>query len=242
MTFQYQHNYITVKGSLGNGAEHWQFGLRALNQQAADLWDNQAIALQLAPVIEAWWRGTGYDATNKFDPMDNCKLEEVKVSAIGLDGKYIPGTVSYSHFYLPAIAGTYVTWTGWIPQATICATLTTGVPRGLASHGRIYLPPSGNMATQNSGVMTAASALHFANNVKKLINDINPLTTVGPVMVMSKGHGVKVDVPTKKRWEWTYPNPGTSAAVTGCRVGTVIDTQRRRRRGLLENPQAVQLA
>lgn len=242
MTFQYSHFYVTVKGSMATGAEQWQFGLRGLGVTGAAN-ENQTIALALAPIVENWWRGTGYTAgTDKVSWLDSSKLEELKVATIDLDGTYVDSTVSYSHFYLPAIAGTYTTWSGWMPQASTCVTLTTGVPRGLASHGRIYLPPNDQMATGTDGRITAASALIVANNIKKFINNLNADPNFGPVMVMSKGHGVKVDVPTRKRWEWTYPNAGTSAAVTGTRVGRVVDTMRRRRRQLVESPQGVQLS
>jgi hypothetical protein len=241
MGFQYQHAYLTIKGSHATGAENWQFGLRVLDTTTDST--ETSIALAAAPIVENWWRGTGYTAgTNKVQWLDSMKLEELKVAKIDYDGTYLAGSTSYSHFYLPAIAGTYTTWSGWMPQAATCVTLTTGVPRGLASHGRIYLPPNDQQATGTDGRITAASALIVANSIKKLINDLNALTAFGPVMVMSKGHGVKVDDVTDKRWEWTYPNTGVSAAVTGTRVGRVVDTMRRRRRALIESPQGVQLA
>jgi hypothetical protein len=229
--YDQEHMYITVIGDAYNGAERWQFGLRTTYGGVS----NEATALALAPVIQSWWTATSSNDPDYFSPPTTHRLTELKVAHIQTDGLYPPDEASYSHFYLPPIAGTIAPPEGQLPQATLVATLLTGVPRGLASKGRIYLPPTTRYKPDvATGLIPSNYAQLYANNVMKLINAINATSVIGEVRVFSKGKGVKVDDPAHRRWEWTYPNPGVSSAVTAVRVGRVIDTQRRRRRQLGE--------
>lgn len=237
--YESRHLYATIIGDAYGGLERWQFGFRLLNITVPSQTSQQA-ALLLAPVVEAWWKGTGY-APNQLTVDPTHRLTELKVADVGQDGKYPVGVTSYSHFYLPALTGAAAFVSGSTPQDALCITLTTGKPRGYASKGRIYMPPVANFGVQVDGLLTTGTALTFANNFKKFITDINAIPELGPVSVMSRGKGEKVLNAARKRYDWTYPGVGYSQAVTGVRVGRVVDTQRRRRRSLVENPQAVQL-
>lgn len=239
MPYPAQHQYMTVIGDCYGGAERWQFGLRLTDGGVS----NEETALAISDDVQAWWTGAGYAAGTNFASYNNYRLVELKVARIGIDGKYPAGEVAYSHFYLPPIAGQNVPPGGnnALPQSTMCATLTTAVPRGLASKGRIYLPPSTQTALQADGRLSTADATQQANSVKTLINAINANGVVGNVAIFSRGKGVPQYDEEHNRIEYTYPNPGASNVVTGVRVGRVKDTQRRRRRQLVEDPQAVQL-
>lgn len=239
MTYQFEHRYITVIGDCYGGAERWQFGLRMLMQDA----DNETAALALAPIVERWWRGTGYAAGNEYGSLNTYRLTELKVAHILQSGLYPADEASYSHFYLPAIAGQYgpVGAVNVAPQLTNTCTLTTGVPRGLGSKGRVYLPPNSQSITAD-GRLAAANAAQNARSMKQFINELNADGLEGPVMVMSRGRGVPSYNAEKKRVEYDYPTPGPANAVTGVRFGRVIDTQRRRRRSLVEDYQVEQLA
>lgn len=238
MTYQFDHRYITVIGDCYGAAERWQFGLRTLKQDAS----NEAIALAYAPIVEAWWRGTGYAAGDRCYWGTDYRLTELKVATVQQDGTYPADTESYSHFYLPPIAGPQALTIRNSPQEAIAVTLTTGIPRGLASKGRIFLPPSQQSQQLGAdGRLDTATCLAVARYVKQFITALNADATEGPVMVMSRGRGVPTYNAEKKRVEYDYPTPGPSNAVTGVRVGRVVDTIRRRRRQLVEDPQAVQL-
>jgi hypothetical protein len=239
MTFAAVHQYLSVIGDCYGGRERWQFGLRVTDTPASS---NQDVALALAPVIEAWWRGTGaFASPNNLSPHPTHRLTEFKCARVGMDGTYPAGQVAYSHFFLPPIAGDGVD-AFLPPQLTLCVTLRTAIPRGLASHGRIYLPLSARYTVSSAdGLMGDAGRDGMANSVKTLINQINAHTAVGTVQVMSKGKGVKVEDPVRKRYDWTYPDPGVSADVTHVEVGRAVDTQRRRRRQLAESKELLAL-
>jgi hypothetical protein len=232
VTYPEEHYYATIIGDGWQSSERWQFGLRI---RSVGLTTPTDMALSISDSVESWWRGTApFGAATDYQAVSAVRLTEVKVAHIGLDGLYKPGVDSYSHYYLPPIAGPGTRETGTVPQDTFCATLTTNKARGLASKGRIFLPPSGIMEPGLDGRVTASTALQVANSVWLLIKEINANEIVDNVMIYSKGKGVKVENVEKKRYEWTYPTVGEGNPVTGVRVGRVIDTQRRRRRQLVE--------
>lgn len=234
-----QHQYLTIIGDSYSSTERWQFGLRISDGGVS----NQVTAEAVSDDVEAWWRGTtGYVSSTSFLPSSTHRLTELKCARIGVDGTYPDNEVSYSHFYLPPIAGTGTPPAGQTPQSTIAVTLTTPVPRGLASKGRIYLPPSQRyQPLAADGLLSTADANSIAQSVRVLINAINANTEVGNVQIFSKGKGVPTYNSTRNRIEYTYPNAGAVNNVSGVRVGRVVDTQRRRRRSLNESPQVAAL-
>lgn len=235
MPFPEQHQYLTIIGDCYGATERWQFGLRLSDGGVS----NQVTAEAVSDDIQRWWQATApYNTVvDGFGPSSTHRLTEVKCARIQPDGTYPPTDASYSHFYLPPIAGDQTPPAGQLPQGTVCVTLTTAVPRGLASKGRIYLPGSSRYVPQSDGLITSTNANAIAASIKRLINEINANTEVGNVMIYSRGKGVPTYDAQHKRVEYTYPNPGASRPVTGVRVGRVVDTQRRRRRSLAETYQ-----
>lgn len=239
MPFPEQHQYMTVIGDAYNSAERWQFGMRLTDGGVS----NQVTAEAISDDVEAWWRGTtGYTTANQFLANSSHRLTELKVARIQPDGTYPDTDPSYSHFYVPPIAGPALPKDGTVAQNTIAVTLTTALPRGYASKGRIYLPPSQlYVPNQTTGIIDAINADKIRDSIRTLINAINANTVVGNVAIYSRGKGVPTFNSVKNRIEYSYPNPGASNVVTGVRVGRVIDTQRRRRRSLTELPESVAL-
>lgn len=240
MPYPEQHQYMTVIGDAYNATERWQFGMRLSDGGVS----NQETALAIADDVEAWWRSNAapYETGNHFGASNSHRLTELKVARIGVDGQYPDGEVSYSHFYLPPIVGAYVKPTAEVAQTSACVTLTTATPRGLASKGRVFLPSSVRYVTQADGLMTAADAQSIANSVMLLINAVNANAVVGNVMIYSRGKGVPAWDAARRKVTYTYPNPGASHAVTGTSCGRVLDTQRRRRRQLVEARQVDTIA
>lgn len=239
MTFTEEHNYVSVIGDAYGTAERWQFGFRLRTGAST----NQALADLIGPRILVWWNQSSpyVDGTNQSGSLNSHRLTEVKVASIGTDGKYVPDSVSASYFPTPTAGANTPSGAGLLPQATLAVTLTTAKPRGLASKGRIYPPPLEWMVPGTDGRLAAANATGLANSFRTLINDINSLSLVTSVAVMSRGRGEPTYNAAKNRIEYTYPNAGATENVTGVAVGRVVDTQRRRRRQLVENPQAVAL-
>jgi hypothetical protein len=233
-----QHMYMTVIGDCYNAAERWQFGLRLTDGGISQ----EATALAISDDVERWWTvAAPYSTGVEASWLSTHRLVELKVARIQPDGKYPPDEEAYSHFYLPPIVGTITPTTRAIPQTTVCATLTTAKPRGLASKGRVYLPPPQGWTVGADGRMAPSEAMKVAASIKRLINEINANELVGNVAIFSRGTREATFNPTTEKVEYTYPNPGATELVTGVNVGTVVDTQRRRRRQLVEDRQVAAL-
>ena len=237
MPYPAPYMYLTVIGDSYVAAEHWQFGLKITDGGLSNL----ATVTAVQDDVQKWWIGdsSAYSGTTVFGSLTTHRLTEVKVARIGVDGTYPPTEASASHFFAPAAAGTNPPLAGQIAQGSLVATLTTALPRGLASKGRIFLPPSSRYAIAADGTMSVADATGIAASVRILINAINANPEVGNVAVFSRGRRLRgPDLPNGKP-TYTFPNAGAMNNVTGVRVGRVVDTQRRRRRSLVENPVAV---
>jgi hypothetical protein len=101
-----------------------------------------------------------------------------------------------------------------LPQATIVASLKTAMPRGLANEGRMYLPASARMPDA-TGRLPVQTAEQIASAVATFVSSVNAVG-LGNVTVFSK------------------TREGAARAVTGVRLGRVVDTQRRRRNQIAE--------
>ncbi len=232
------HHKITIYGDAFNGAEQWSLGFRmqnpggsvgstdALNTAA------QTRANLLDPIVTAWW--TSNVGWQQF--VSTHRLKGIKVAVIQPDGSYPPGHVP-GEVFKANVPGAYVVpaASSYIPQGSVCVTLGTAVPRGLASKGRLFLPPT-DYAIGTDGLLLAAARDGLLTKMKNFLTAVNNMEVGNAdIAIFSKGPGVKVDVPTKKRWEWTYPTVGTVRPVTNVQIGRVVDTQRRRRRQLVES-------
>lgn len=101
------------------------------------------------------------------------------------------------------------------PQVSLAVTLETGITRGRAARGRIYLPTTGQSVAAD-GRISSTNATDLAVRTATFLDDLTDLMAA-PVWVMS-------DV-----------GAGTSRPVEAVSVGRVFDTQRRRRRQLDED-------
>jgi hypothetical protein len=229
MPYPNTHMYLTVHGDAYGATEQWQFGLRLTDGGVS----GQVTADAASGPVQSWWSNVnnGFIATHR--------LTSIKCAQIDVDGHYPPTVISGEHFYVPPVAGP----TAWasnqqaIPQNSICVTLTTAVPRGHASKGRVFLPPQ-IFDVQADGLLIATDAATIAQGFRDLIAALNAQTVIGNVIVASRGKGVR-SVDDKGKVTYTFPNPGAQNNVTGVAVGRVVDTQRRRRRSLTESRQSV---
>ena len=134
-------------------------------------------------------------------PADS-RLEAVRFSAFGTDGKVINGANVYT---LKAPLQGSVTATGQIPaQLAVTASLRTGA-RGAAGRGRMFLPLNG--IAPASGLIPAAVRDEIGGAVKTLLENVR---AVGPL------------VSVVNRVPLTYSD------VDDVQVGNFFDVQRRR--------------
>lgn len=166
----------------------------------------------LAPFVaacSAWFRSTDTRISNI------ARLRTVKVNRIGIDGKYVDKTNTRLVDIAAPVAG-------GSPQTSVAAQLTMAITlgsaslRGPASKGRMY-PPLTAVTIEPDGLVTGATCAAMANSALTLINALNAIP----------GAGLRVGL-VSDRLE------GFQAPVTRVEVGRVVDTQRRRRRGLVD--------
>lgn len=145
------------------------------------------------------------------------QLTWIKFNEINpVTGKYLSEIESNTFDTFAPMVGIGATGPG---QNTLAISWMTAATRGLASKGRIF-PPTGqlvvNMATGQVTTVIASNAAGAANSLLTVINGFG----AAQVVVFSKQGQV-------------------TRTITGVRVGTIVDTQRRRRSSLKENYQAV---
>lgn len=233
MPFTTTHFYIAIIGTSYSTTERWQFGLRAT--RAGTETSMSVIAASLTTQVQTWW---SQSSGQRFGSLNTHTLSEIKVSTLDVDGLQFVNVPSGSFFFVPPVAGADVPPAGVAPQNTCAMTLTTSLPRGLASRGRCFLPPSSHLLPQSDGRLLAVDAKAMADGFKSLINGINGNPNIGDVVVMSRGRAVRGPALPNGKPTYTYPNPGVTNIVTGVQCGRVVDTQRRRRRALVEAPVA----
>lgn len=215
---------IVVGGKLA-ASETWSMSLHYLTPTIGKL----AIAGPLIDAFKAWFV-TPSIGVNTLATLDWCKANELDPLARinppdPKTGLPRPASPPYTRYLDTGAMNELVLSPGSVPgtgsmagppQCTIAISLTTPYLRGLAHAGRIY-PPSAVMVEsdgRNSAVPTGNSATAAA----LLIGAINS-SNGGQVVVYSGVRGQTANV------------------VNGVRVGRVVDTQRRRRRNLVEDYQ-----
>lgn len=144
----------------------------------------------------------------------SAKLSFVKLNGIALNGTYM----TESTFETPVADLSGGMTTPLVPnQVALAATLETGFSRGPAHRGRFYLPlPAIQVAAD--GVIGADLAASVAGSADTLLADLNAVNADFKVAVFSRKAGAPA-----------------SRLVNDISVGRVLDTQRRRRRSLVEN-------
>jgi hypothetical protein len=202
------HLLITVGGTAWTLTETWQFSIRAnpTNTLMSD-GDCQNLANTLSTPTQAFLSATNTGVSNQ------AFLTWIKVAKIDTTGHYPADHVPGIYNYVTPVAGGAAS--SGIPQATMAVTLLTAKPRGRASHGRFYLPPCA-FPVQADGRLTAGQADGIETLAVTWIRAINAAAEVDACAVFS-GLG-----------------SGTTALITKCGVGRVIDTMRSRRRALAE--------
>ncbi len=207
MTYPNAHLYLTAHWDVAGTAEHGQFGLRFDSPTPA----TQALVDACSAAVQTMWTTVITSISNLH------RLAFLRLASIGIDGKYVPGSVAYDHNYAGTIPGGVVPAQPYLfpLQVAHVMTLHTAFARGQAHGGRIYLPPLAE--NLNPGFLwTAAQAGNRNNTVATMINALNGALP-GPCSIFSKG--------TK-----AAPAVGAKHVVTSVNCDTRPDVQRRRAR------------
>jgi hypothetical protein len=206
--FDIVHQYVQWGGVLPGG-EIWSCGLRIAPVAGVTPAPDQALCDGIATAISTFHSSTGGHITSR------AQLQFVKVNPIGVDGKYA-FPVSIVKNFSPVILGGGTGSATPPNQVALAATLTTDVARGVASKGRFYIPvPDCNSASD--GLLATADVTAVKTAVNLLVTNINAVSANYDVAVFSRKSGA-----------------ATHRLVTGCKVGRVLDTIRRRRNKIAE--------
>lgn len=208
MAFPRQVVKVQILGDCFNQGEIWTTGF-----YCAPLSGNAVLPGNWAALVAPHWETFFKNAQTKIS--SRYRTVSIKANLIGTDGKQLTNPTQ-EYFYPAPIIGSNV-GTPAAPQLTVVASLRTDVPRGDATHGRMYLPGiSENL--DSDARLPAAAVSAIALNMKTMIDGINGQTG---------GGGLRVSLASAK-------NSGTVRQVSKVLIGNLYDTQRRRRNALTE--------
>jgi hypothetical protein len=233
MAADYPHKFarVTISGTCAGGAEIWNTGFNMGSPTADITGVPGAAAENIATAWTTFFTAFNNSFSNKY------KTTVVKVAAINANGTSDTAWQSFYTYPTPLAGGGSTQ--ALPPQITLAATMTSDKQRGLASKGRMYLPGLNAGINGDNGRIDSGFVGTLATAFKTFLDSVNSAAdTPGNVILASKGHRDKSVIP---------PAPpvwfaGEAAWVTGCRLGDVYDTQRRRRDSLAETYAARVLA
>lgn len=216
MTYAAEHILWTIQGDAYNAVERWENHIR-FSFPGTPAQPSLTLLGNLNTEMVNFYAGTA-PYTNqgicRFTRYTGCK-----VSWVGVDGKLKPGSlvqVATNTTPTPGAESGAAT-AHMFPQNTIAVTFLTAIPRGRASKGRVFPAPVCNIL-QSSGQISSGIRDLIAAQWALLLTRVNALSEIGSAQVMSR------------------EGTGLSANIVNTRVGMVVDTQRRRRRSLVETP------
>ena len=225
MAADYAHKFarVTFSGTIFGGAEEWSTGFQ-IGWEDADYEDLvPGIAEEIGTKWQTFFTNGAHQISNAW------RVLECKVALINTNGTTDTANIDY-YPYPTTVVGAQG-GTPWVPQITLAATLTSDNQRGLASKGRMYLPGVNSGIDGATGKLGATFTNTLNTGFKTFLDAVNADTDIpGAVIIASKGHKTNtLDTNGHPVYEG-----GINAFVTGCRIGDVYDTQRRRRNGLSE--------
>jgi len=214
---------VTISGTVFNGAEEWSTGFQ-FGSETEGIVELQSGG---AALIAARWKTFMENGAHQIS--NAWRVTEVKVALINTNGTTDVDNIDYYNY--PTVVTGGQGGTPWVPQITLAATMTSEYQRGLASKGRMYLPGVNSGIDAATGKLGAAFTNTLNTGFKTFLDGVNQ-DEIGPgyIIIASKGHKTNA---LDENGHPVYEN-GRNARVTGCRIGDVYETQRRRRNGLAE--------
>lgn len=186
--------------------------------------------IPIGPDLQDWLDGPAKDAVAKFhaDPAAGvhaqAKLTYMKLNAIDINGHYIENTTHEHAFSPPVPGGSQAVLHP--NQCSLVVSTCTAFERGPAHRGRFYLPLCAKQLESATGAISPSEAMLVAVSAATFLSELHdqPGADIGQV------GDVHVCVMSQR-------GTGATNRINAVEVGTVVDTQRRRRTELLENYQ-----
>jgi|GEM_PF-6232599 len=209
------HLAIVAHGSLP-GAEQWSCTLRTTKVEAT--LDNAVLRTFTTAAVAAW-RTVVTDASAAFST--HVALSGVTVRSLDSRGLTVDQADAS-----PLTSGVGIGPVTLPNQCAIVASLLTA-RAGRTGKGRIYLPALGaSYGSTGDGTLASNVTAIYATRMKELIDSLN--TALGALP-----NTPKIGVQSKTASS-QLGGSYTGAAITSVRVGSIVDTQRRRRASLTE--------
>jgi hypothetical protein len=228
MTAQYAHSIkrVTISGTSFTGAEIWSTGFY-VGAVSADVSNPTQT---FADAVRTAWTTFFTSSAAGINPQ--WKTDNVKVAQISAAGVTSLSNVVYAP-YGTAIAGGGPS-ASFPPQIAMVASLENSGARGLAAKGRMCLPGVAHVVASNGQVNTS-TITPMVTALQTFINAVNTAAPTGEkVILASQGNRVKGE-----DGKYTpVPGTATNAFVNRIRIGSVYDTQRRRRNAMVETYQS----
>jgi hypothetical protein len=186
------------------GTESWSCSVHIVHPSPEDA---PTVLPALKTAITTWFQSAGLHVNA------GATFTYVKINRIDpATGRYVDQTNSNTLAFNPVLppSGSFAA----APQLSAAVSLGTASSRGLASKGRFY-PPSPGGDPGVTGHLNSADVTNYLNDNAALIRAFNAAVPGGVVSVFSATGQV-------------------AQPVTTVRVGDVTDTQRRRRKSLVE--------
>lgn len=221
---------VTISGTCFAGSETWSTGF-FMGSPTVDVAGVNAPGSQN---IAAAWQ-TFFTNSDSWIP-NSYKTVQVKTAMLNTDGTTDLDEIDYYTYPAPISGGGV--GNPLPPQLTVAATLTSDNQRGLAAKGRMYLPGVSIGVTAASAKIASTQMGLLTDRFKTFLDSVNTAAgTSGKLILASKGRRG----PDTPGGDTVYVG-GVNAWVTGCRIGDVYDTQRRRRNQIPETYTARVLA
>lgn len=216
MAYANAHVKLTMFGTSCDGGEEWSTGFRMGSEDGGS--GNFAIGAGFLAAAAAAWQ-TFYTSSSTGINL-TWKCTGIKAAIILPDGKTDLANVETYSYPTPIVGGR--AGSPFPPQVALVAQLAAASPVGLGAKGRMYLPGIAHPVNTN-GHISITEGTAVATNLRTFLDACESATnSPGYVINASKGRpGVPFSAPVNRR-------------VTQVRVGSVYDTQRRRRNGLQE--------
>lgn len=211
-----KHFRVTLEGTNASDQDIWTTGWRIAPSPASEPIINYSqmsenLLTSVVAASETFWDDLKYTIAK------GTRLTSVKVAPVDRDGRYIENLDSVIHDWETPRAGLGDNMVH-PPQVSVVASLTTGTRRGNATHGRMYLPLTAINISANDFTINVNNRQTVANAVVRLLdNSLNAIADVSldPVVMSNIGSG-------------------TTRTITTVAVGSLPDTQRRRRNRFTE--------
>jgi hypothetical protein len=212
--FAHSVKRVTIEGISFGGAEEWTTGFYVGLEGGDASNPTQTFA---DAIRDAWL--TFFTSGNSYIS-NYWNTTRVKVSQISAAGVTLPDNTIYSAYATLPSGGK--AGGSFPPQIAMVATLMTPRTTGIGSKGRMYLPGIWETVQVNGGINSTATT-NIANGLKTFLNAVNTAAPASEKVILAT-HGHKSDGSGK-----------ANVIVNKIRVGSIYDTQRRRRNQLVEN-------